>query len=363
MSNLQKFAIIGSRAFNNYYLMQKYLDKYLPSYATVVTGHANGSDQLAEVYAQNHHIPLEIYESQWEIFGKDAILRQRKDIVNNSNYCIAFWDGKSAGTKRLIDMFKDAGKPVTIIDISEDDIIKQDPMVGHVNHDPCDVYIGRGHNSPFGNPFKITAENTRTVVLAQYTDYLLKEPALIEQILTFDGKRLGCWCHNDHLCHGDVIYWLLKHAKQELNRIVVDWKEKSAGTQPDKPVYVKPDSDAILNDWNEEGETVDIATHEGTIFATGYSRIVQDQYGSYFMELSRDQLIRSMIHRMMDDINGETDDDDKVHLKYRVNDKSKVEVLYRQKEFSSDDFKSGCWYVRIRQNWDDQPYNIKRHQQ
>jgi len=354
MSNLQKFAIIGSRSFNNYYLMQKYLDKYLPPHAIIVTGHAEGADRLAECYSSTHKIPLEVYEANWEIFGSEAVYRQRKDIVANSFQCIAFWDGKSTGTKTLIDMFNKAAKTVTIVDISDDDIIKQHPLVCHVNHDPFDVYIGRGHNSPFGNPFKITAENTRTVVLALYTDYLLRNPDLIKQVLQLEGKRLGCWCHNEYLCHGDVIYWLLTHAKSDL--------QKLAGiTQnvKDEPVvkYVPLTPDQVLKDFPECGSPHEVSTSAGTVFAVGYTRIIQDQYGNCFMEMTRDQLIRSMVHRLMEDLQGETDDSDKVQLRYRVNDKTKTEVFYRQKEFN-DDFKSGRWYIKIKKNEDD-TYNVK----
>ena len=75
------------------------------------------------------------------------------------------------------------------------------------------------------------------------------------------------------------------------------------------------------------------------------------------MEMTRDQLIRSMVHRLMEDLQGETDDSDKVQLRYRVNDKTKTEVFYRQKEFN-DDFKSGRWYIKIKKNEDD-TYNVK----
>ena len=42
MGNLYKFAVIGSRSFNNYYLLREYLKSYLPDNAVIITGHAAG---------------------------------------------------------------------------------------------------------------------------------------------------------------------------------------------------------------------------------------------------------------------------------------------------------------------------------
>lgn len=349
MGNLYKFAVIGSRSFNNYYLLREYLKSYLPDNAVIITGHAAGADQLAEVYAQSHGHPLEIYESNWEIFGKDAISRQRKDIVNNSNFCIAFWDGKSSGTGSLIRMFEQAGKTVTVIDVTDKDIIKQDPMVGHVNHDVFDVYIGRGKGSELGNPFKIDAKNSRTVVLAQYTEHLLSTPQLLAKVLELDGKRLGCWCHQEHLCHGDVIYWLLRNVKPQLECIVAAWKNPGIVFEKERPSDKKKESfEDLLGRWSEMSPEGELCTHEGTVFAAGFNRTVTDRYMRVFLEIDHNHINRAMIHRWKDDIDNGTDDQDKVDLKYKVNDKSGTTLKYRQKEFSNDDFKSGYWYVDAR---------------
>ena len=87
------------------------------------------------------------------------------------------------------------------------------------------IYIGRkgivfikdeeGNNSRYPkndsiwhNPFKITKDSTRTIVLDSYEKYLdkkLKEkPELINDLLKLKGKTLGCWCHPEP-CHGDVL--------------------------------------------------------------------------------------------------------------------------------------------------------------
>ena len=70
---------------------------------------------------------------------------------------------------------------------------------------PSDVvYIGRP--SKYGNPYKIGRDGTREEVVDKYRRYLnwmlRLNPKFLEPLI---GKRLGCWCNLDLLCHGDVI--------------------------------------------------------------------------------------------------------------------------------------------------------------
>lgn len=73
-----------------------------------------------------------------------------------------------------------------------------------------DVYIGRG--SIWGNPFRLvdTKDDVeRARIIERYEQYLLSQPALMAQLRTLLGKRLGCFCAPKP-CHGDV---LKKHAE------------------------------------------------------------------------------------------------------------------------------------------------------
>lgn len=71
----------------------------------------------------------------------------------------------------------------------------------------CDVYIGR--SSMWGNPFRLTSEEHRDVVIAKYERWLRGQPDLIRSLPTLAGKRLGCHCA-PKACHGDVLIKLLK---------------------------------------------------------------------------------------------------------------------------------------------------------
>lgn len=86
--------------------------------------------------------------------------------------------------------------------------------------DPYDIYIGRG--SVWGNPFHITADITREMVIDKYRQYLwnkIRQGGItIDQLINLDGKVLGCFC-KPQACHGDVIVkavqWALIQKEKE----------------------------------------------------------------------------------------------------------------------------------------------------
>lgn len=82
--------------------------------------------------------------------------------------------------------------------------IPRSPLVVNVESgEPYDVYIGRP--SPWGNPFRVGAAQSRTQVILQYRRWLLGQPELLERVRKeLRGKRLACHCR-PRGCHGDVL--------------------------------------------------------------------------------------------------------------------------------------------------------------
>lgn len=101
--------VCGGRDFNNRELCFESLDRYLKGYENIeiVSGHARGADTLGEEYAHAHGLKLTIFEADWEQYGKSAgAVRNRQMLKYASKetpVVIAFWDGKSRGTKNMID--------------------------------------------------------------------------------------------------------------------------------------------------------------------------------------------------------------------------------------------------------------------
>lgn len=110
-----KVAVIGSRGFTNYDLLKNELDKYTIS--MIISGGAIGADKLAEKYAKENNIKTQIIYPDWNTYGRGAGLIRNKDIVNESDIVIAFWDGTSKGTKFSIDYANKNNKKINMIKV------------------------------------------------------------------------------------------------------------------------------------------------------------------------------------------------------------------------------------------------------
>lgn len=106
-------AIVGSRGFIDYdYFERLVLDIIIKEQFNVikiVSGGANGVDTLAEQFANNHVIEIEVIKPDWSK-GKIAGPLRNTEIVNKSDVVIAFWDGVSKGTQDSIKKAKESDK-------------------------------------------------------------------------------------------------------------------------------------------------------------------------------------------------------------------------------------------------------------
>ena len=74
----------------------------------------------------------------------------------------------------------------------------------HCKRDPYDVYIGRGKNSKWGNPFVLGKDGDRQEVIVKYEEWVKTRPDLMAALPELKGKILGCWCA-PQACHGEVL--------------------------------------------------------------------------------------------------------------------------------------------------------------
>lgn len=109
-----KIAIIGSREFSNKeYLnksMQTIKDKY--NISLIVSGGAKGADTLGERWANKNKIKTKIFLPDFKrkhpYFYRDRLIAEEADLV------IAFWNGRSSGTRYTIDYSRKISKEVII---------------------------------------------------------------------------------------------------------------------------------------------------------------------------------------------------------------------------------------------------------
>lgn len=105
-----KVAVIGSRG-----LSVPNLEKYLPEDTTeIVPGGARGVDTSAKEYALAHGLKLTEFLPEYDKFGRGAPLKRNITIIEYADLVLAFWDGKSHGTKFVIDNCKERGIPVKV---------------------------------------------------------------------------------------------------------------------------------------------------------------------------------------------------------------------------------------------------------
>lgn len=87
----------------------------------IVSGTARGADKLGEQYAKIAGYEVSRFPADWDGLGKRAgyirNAEMAKFAVADGNYgvLIAFWDGKSKGTKHMIDLANKYGLEVHIV--------------------------------------------------------------------------------------------------------------------------------------------------------------------------------------------------------------------------------------------------------
>ena len=105
-----KVAIIGSRN-----LKIENLEKYLPRKTDeIVSGGASGIDACAARWAKEHSLTLTEFLPQYEKYGRAAPILRNRQIAEYADCAIAFWDGRSRGTKYTVQEFKKQGKEVWV---------------------------------------------------------------------------------------------------------------------------------------------------------------------------------------------------------------------------------------------------------
>lgn len=70
----------------------------------LVSGTATGVDIIGETIAKEHDIPIVRFPAEWKRYGKAAGYYRNREMAKYADALIAVWDGKSKGTKNMIDL-------------------------------------------------------------------------------------------------------------------------------------------------------------------------------------------------------------------------------------------------------------------
>jgi hypothetical protein len=114
----KRIIVAGSRTFNDYRLMNYWLDLYTihERDPIIITGGAKGADTLAMDWAGFYWYLVKIYRPDYKKYpGSYAPLKRNEEMARNADMLIAFWDGKSKGTKHMIQQARLRGLKVKIV--------------------------------------------------------------------------------------------------------------------------------------------------------------------------------------------------------------------------------------------------------
>lgn len=136
-----RIIIAGGREFNDYELLKQSVndiifdlecrnavtgignasrvnEKHLIEF---VSGTARGADQLGEKYVSESIWSVKRFPANWDLYGKRAGYIRNEQMAkysmsdNSYGVLIAFWDGKSRGTKHMIDLANKHGLEVHVV--------------------------------------------------------------------------------------------------------------------------------------------------------------------------------------------------------------------------------------------------------
>ncbi|MBQ2886036.1 MAG: DUF2493 domain-containing protein [Alphaproteobacteria bacterium] len=113
--------IAGGRDFDDYEYMSTKLNNLFKDQNVfnnqaikVISGMAKGADTLGIRYADEHKMTKILFPANWKAYPRIVGFLRNTDMLSIATHLIAFWDGKSNGTKHMIDIAQEKGIPVWI---------------------------------------------------------------------------------------------------------------------------------------------------------------------------------------------------------------------------------------------------------
>lgn len=130
-----RIIIAGSREFSNYGLLEEVVNSvlrntvwekgYKNSDIEIVCGKARGADTLGEWYAKSCGMKVIYFPANWNLYGARAGFIRNEEMAQYASEkrgfgaLIALWDGKSRGTKNMIDLAKKYNLAVFVYNYKE----------------------------------------------------------------------------------------------------------------------------------------------------------------------------------------------------------------------------------------------------
>ena len=101
-------------------LLYTYIDQLDPAEWYIISGGAQGIDQMAAGYARRKGFEVFDIGANWSFLGEQdraAGMKRNTFVVQITDLVTAFWDGESRGTRDTITKARNAGKLRDIVEI------------------------------------------------------------------------------------------------------------------------------------------------------------------------------------------------------------------------------------------------------
>jgi len=109
-----KVIVAGSRSISEYETVEKAILSSNFEITEIVSGTARGVDQSGEYFGVTNNIAVKRFPADWKKYNKGAGPIRNKQMADYADALIAVWDGKSRGTKNMIETMKKMDKEVYV---------------------------------------------------------------------------------------------------------------------------------------------------------------------------------------------------------------------------------------------------------
>jgi len=107
-----KTIIAGSRDILNYRHVRTLIERSGIDITEVVSGCARGVDRLGERWAEENGVPVRRFSADWDRYGRRAGYVRNEQMAQYADAAIIVWDGRSRGTRQMLDLAKALGLEV-----------------------------------------------------------------------------------------------------------------------------------------------------------------------------------------------------------------------------------------------------------
>lgn len=109
-----KVIIAGSRQVEDYKLVAEAMQRCGYEVTEVVCGMATGVDTLGYRWAQCNNVPIKEMPANWSQYGKAAGPMRNRQMAEYADAAVIIWDGKSRGSRNMINEMIRKNKPYFI---------------------------------------------------------------------------------------------------------------------------------------------------------------------------------------------------------------------------------------------------------